>query len=63
MIDVEIATASISTDNERRDNHLRSSDLRLDYGVKWNRAIEAGGAILGDEVKVEINIEAVRARM
>lgn len=126
VIDVEIATASISTDNDRRDGHLRSPDFfaadsfpvirfkstriersgdnakihgnltmrgvtrpvvlegmltgmmksaqgdrlgfeasatvnRVDYGVKWNRAAEAGGAMLGDEVKIEINIEAVRA--
>lgn len=125
-VDVEIATASISTDNDRRDGHLRSPDFfaadsfptirfrstrversgddakihgnltirgvtrpvvldgtftglmksaqgdrvgfeasttvdRLDYGVKWNRAAEAGGVMLGDEVKIEINIEAVRA--
>ncbi|MEO7713530.1 MAG: YceI family protein [Gemmatimonadaceae bacterium] len=127
VIDVEIATASISTDNDRRDGHLKSPDFfaadsfpvirfkstriersgdnakihgnltmrgvtrpvvldgtltgvmkstqgdrigfeasttvnRVDYGVKWNRAAEAGGAMLGDEVKVEINIEAVRAK-
>ena len=126
VIDVEIATASISTDNDRRDGHLKSPDFfaadsfpvirfqstriersgdnarihgnltmrgvtravvldgtltgimksaqgdrigfeasttvnRVDYGVKWNRAAEAGGVMLGDEVKVEINIEAVRA--
>ena len=35
---------------------------RLDYGVKWNRAAEGGGVMLGDEVKIEINVEAVRAR-
>ena len=35
---------------------------RLDYGVKWNRAVEGGGVMLGDEVKIEINVEAVRAR-
>ncbi len=127
VIDVEIATASITTDNDRRDGHLRSPDFfaadsfpvirfkstriersgdnakihgnltmrgvtrpvvldgmltgimksaqgdrlgfeasttvnRVDYGVKWNRAAEAGGAMLGDEVKIEINIEAVRAK-
>ena len=126
-IDVEIATSSISTDNDKRDTHLRSNDFfaadsfptirfkstriersgdnakihgdltirgvtkpvvlegamtgimksaqgdrvgfeasttinRLDYGVKWNRAVEAGGAMLGDEVKIEINVEAVRAK-
>jgi len=35
---------------------------RIDYGVKWNRAAEGGGAMLGDEVKIEINVEAVRTR-
>lgn len=35
---------------------------RLDYGVKWNRAAEGGGVMLGDDVKIEINVEAVRAR-
>jgi polyisoprenoid-binding protein YceI len=33
---------------------------RLDYGVSWNRAIEGGGAMLGDEVAIQISIEAVR---
>lgn len=35
---------------------------RLDYGLKWNRAAEGGGVMLGDDVKIEINVEAVRAR-
>lgn len=33
---------------------------RLDYGVAWNRAIEGGGAMLGDEVTINIKIEANR---
>ncbi|MEP6617973.1 MAG: YceI family protein [bacterium] len=35
---------------------------RLDYGVKWNRAAEGGGVMLGDDVKIEISVEAVRAK-
>jgi polyisoprenoid-binding protein YceI len=127
VVDVEIATRSIDTDNDRRDNHLRSSDFfaadsfptirfrstriersgdaakihgnltmrgvtkpvvldgsftglmksgqgdrvgfeasatinRLDYGVKYNRAVEGGGTLLGDDVKIEINVEAVRGK-
>ena len=31
---------------------------RLDYGVKWNRAVEGGGMMLGDEVKIDIAVEA-----
>ncbi len=35
---------------------------RLDFGVKWNRAVEGGGVMLGDEVKIEINVEAVHQK-
>jgi polyisoprenoid-binding protein YceI len=34
---------------------------RTDYGIAFNRAIEGGGAMLGDEVEIEISIEAVLA--
>ena len=33
---------------------------RKDYGITWNRALDQGGAILGDEVTIEINVEAVQ---
>jgi polyisoprenoid-binding protein YceI len=125
-VQVNIRTASIATNNDRRDNHLRSPDFfdaanypemtfrstrvefqgeeasvagdltirgvtrpvilrghflglqrgpdgkervgfdattrinRLDYGVSWNRAVEGGGALLGDEVDIEVVVAAVR---
>ncbi len=34
---------------------------RLDYGVSWNRAVEGGGAMLGDDVEISLRIEAVKA--
>ena len=123
-VQVEIKTASIDTNNERRDTHLRSADFfdaekhptitfrstrvqtrgrritvtgnltmhgitrpvvltgeaaapagaagkrrigfeatttinRKDFDVTWNRAAEGGGVVLGDEVEITINIEAV----
>jgi polyisoprenoid-binding protein YceI len=123
---VIVRTASISTNNQRRDTHLRSPDFfhvqsfpemtfkstsvtldgdaisvagelsirgttrpvvlagtfngispspdgkdrvgfevstrinRLDYGLSWNRAVEGGGMLLGDEVTVQVTVEAVR---
>jgi polyisoprenoid-binding protein YceI len=30
---------------------------RKDYGIVWNRALDTGGFILGDDVKVSINLE------
>jgi polyisoprenoid-binding protein YceI len=33
---------------------------RKDFGLAWNRAIEAGGWLLGDEVKIDISVAAVK---
>ena len=33
---------------------------RKEFGVKWNQLIEAGGAAVGDNVKITLHIEAVR---
>ncbi len=40
--------------------HATGKLNRLDYGVTWNRAAEGGGVVLGDEVEIDINIEATR---
>lgn len=34
---------------------------RLDWGVTWNRAVEGGGAMLGDEVEITVAIEAMKS--
>jgi len=35
---------------------------RKDYGLNWNAAIEAGGFLVGDEVKVSLSIQAAAAK-
>lgn len=129
-VDVTIKTASIFTNNEKRDNHLRSADFfdaeknptltfkstkvvpgadashfkvegnltmrgvtkpvtldveylgggpwgmggqvfgtkkgwvattkvnRQDYGISWNKTLDQGGTLLGDDVDITLNIEA-----
>ncbi|MBV8118016.1 MAG: polyisoprenoid-binding protein [Candidatus Eremiobacteraeota bacterium] len=32
---------------------------RRDFGLTWNAALEAGGVVVGDEVRVELNVEAL----
>jgi polyisoprenoid-binding protein YceI len=32
---------------------------RSDYGLTWNAALETGGVLVGDDVKIHIEIEAV----
>ncbi len=33
---------------------------RKDYGLMWNKALETGGLVVGEEVTIEINAEAVK---
>jgi polyisoprenoid-binding protein YceI len=35
---------------------------RKDFDLTWNQALEAGGFILGDDVKIEIDLEAIPAQ-
>jgi polyisoprenoid-binding protein YceI len=129
--DVTIQAASVNTNNDRRDNHLRSADFfevekfptltfkstkvtkvsdtklqvagdltirgvtkptvldveflgagpvvvegnpagtragflatttinRKDFGVSWNRTLDQGGTLLGDDVAINIGVEAVK---
>ena len=34
---------------------------RKEFGLTWNKALEAGGAVVGDDVKIDIEIEAIEA--
>ena len=35
---------------------------RKDFGLTWNAALETGGVVVGDEVRIELNVQAVLAR-
>ncbi len=35
---------------------------RKDYGLLWNKTLEAGGVLVGDDVDIAINIEAVKQK-
>lgn len=34
---------------------------RKDYGLNWNQALETGGILVGDEVKLTIDVELVKS--
>ena len=44
----------------RAGYELTTTLNRMDYGVSWNRAVEAGGFVLGDEVEVNIALELIK---
>lgn len=35
---------------------------RSDYGLTWNAALETGGVMLGDDVKIELDVELVKQK-
>jgi polyisoprenoid-binding protein YceI len=47
--------------NRRVSFEAQTKLNRKDYDLTWNQALEAGGFILGDDVKLEIGVEAVPA--
>jgi len=34
---------------------------RKDWGLEWNVAVETGGVVLGDKIKIQLEIEAIKA--
>jgi polyisoprenoid-binding protein YceI len=46
--------------NERVGLVARGEINRQDFGLTWNRAVEAGGALVSDRVKIEVDISAAR---
>ena len=33
---------------------------RSEFGLKWNQALETGGVVVGDEVKISVDVELVK---
>jgi polyisoprenoid-binding protein YceI len=34
---------------------------RKEWGLEWNVALEAGGVLVGERIKIQLDIQAVRA--
>ena len=47
--------------NMRRGVNLTGSLNRKDFGLTWNQALETGGFLVDDKVKLEIDLEVVQA--
>jgi polyisoprenoid-binding protein YceI len=48
--------------NQRAAFAAETTLNRKDFGIVWNKALDSGGALLGDDVKVAINLETVKAK-
>lgn len=48
--------------NERAGFSLTTKVNRKDYGINWNKALDNGGFLVGDDVTINVNIEAQKAK-
>jgi len=48
--------------NERVAFEAEAIVNRKDFGLTWNAALETGGFLVGDEVKISLSVQAVPAR-
>jgi polyisoprenoid-binding protein YceI len=55
-------TAKDPWGNERAGFESSLTLNRKDYGVNWNKALDQGGFVLADEVKVAINLETIKKK-
>jgi polyisoprenoid-binding protein YceI len=46
--------------NERAGFSIETTLDRKDYNITWNRILDEGGVLLGDEVKITIDVEMVK---
>ena len=46
--------------NDRVGIELRGTISRADFGLRWQQALETGGVLVGDEVRIAADISAVR---
>jgi polyisoprenoid-binding protein YceI len=48
--------------NQRIAFEAETTVNRKDFGLTWNAALETGGFLVGDEVKITLSVQAVPAR-
>jgi polyisoprenoid-binding protein YceI len=48
--------------NEKAGFAVEATLNRKEFGITWNKALDAGGYLLGDDVKVVINLETAKKK-
>ena len=57
-----LGTAMDPWGNERIAFEAEYTLNRKDYGLNWNAALETGGFLVGDDVKITLSVQAVPSR-
>jgi polyisoprenoid-binding protein YceI len=61
-LDVEGPAPILKTQREQRTAATATATVnRFDYGLRWNDLIETGGAVVGSDVKITIDLQVTRS--
>jgi polyisoprenoid-binding protein YceI len=55
----DLSTVKDFEGNNRIGFTLKGKINRMDYDLKWNKALELGGVAVSEEVKISVDVEAV----
>jgi polyisoprenoid-binding protein YceI len=58
----ELGEAADPWGNQRVAFRGETKVNRKDFGLTWNQALETGGVLVGDEVRIVVEVEAFRAQ-
>ncbi|RXJ68032.1 hypothetical protein CRV08_09495 [Halarcobacter ebronensis] len=61
----DVETTGTATDpwgNKRVGLEISGKINREDFGLTWNQALEAGGVLLGDTIKINVELEGILAK-
>lgn len=62
-VELEVEFQGVTKDpwgNQRAVFSAATTINREDYGLTWNQALETGGVLVGKDIRIELEIEAVR---
>jgi polyisoprenoid-binding protein YceI len=51
---------SLMVGERRIGAHVTTQLNRQDFGVKWNRTLDGGGVVVGDEVEITLDLELMQ---
>ena len=60
VLDAELIGTATMGDTERVGFEAETKIDRFDYGLKWDRLTEAGGLVVAKEVRIILEIEAIK---
>jgi polyisoprenoid-binding protein YceI len=60
VLEVEGPTKPVTMGITKAGAHVTAKIHRKDFGIEWNKAMDGGGVVVGDDVDVTIDVEAIK---